>query len=71
MKVLHPQNMGYNPQNEGFGFPWYGVKIGDERKDANKSLIRGKKIDDRGVFHQKWWHVTCQSQKNMFLVDRP
>ena len=40
------KNEGFNtpkiwvitPKNEGFGFPWYGVEIGDERKDANKSL---------------------------------
>ena len=25
MKVLHPQNMGYNPKNEGCRFPWLGV----------------------------------------------
>ena len=33
MKVLNPQYMGYNPKNEGFGFPWHGLTPNKTQKE--------------------------------------
>ena len=40
MKVLHPKYMGYNPKNEGCGFPW--KKPTKKNRGVSPALLRAQ-----------------------------